>query len=111
MLTDFGFARMAKYSQTFFKTATRDASAGSDRWMAKEFFDFDKLLGSNDSSSDEEHVQSRRPVRAKVHAVVPGARGEESRPKKQHTKETDIWALGMVFYVCKYILTPFKPWL
>lgn len=129
MLTDFGLARMTQYTQAFFQTTTRDATAGSVRWTAYELFPLDLQSGSDEESSSEENIlpyfsevpsvgidiQSRldvatsstngenRSVASSSHEFgLPYTNiGEEDEDSNgHHTKETDIWAFGMVIYVC-----------
>ena len=61
MLTDFGLARMTQYTQAFFQTTTRDATAGSVRWTAYELFPLDLQSGSDESSSSEEDLSLNVP--------------------------------------------------
>lgn len=127
MLTDFGLARMTQYTQAFFQTTTRDATAGSVRWTAYELIPLDLQSGSDDDSLDEEGSPSQglaaaafakpveqnpinpavsnggyNPIVNTIHEygqpeVKRGDYDEDS--EGHHTKETDIWAFGMVIYV------------
>lgn len=132
MLTDFGLARMTQYTQAFFQTTTRDATAGSVRWTAYELFPLDLQSGSDDDSSSEEGLLSHglpappaRPSgQSSINLAIPSASGEDQWVANanaeselpeirigeedededgHHTKETDIWAFGMVIYVCEVI--------
>lgn len=127
MLTDFGIARMTQYTQAFFQTTTRDATAGSVRWTAYELFPLDLQSGPEESSSEEE-LLPRMPIAERIYnnLVVPSTSGGEGRynatssPKGglseikigededsegHHTKGTDIWAFGMVIYVRGFIIS------
>lgn len=73
MITDFGQSRMMSYKPACLVTNPNDPSGGSTRWMAYEFLDPSVVSfdGFDELGAD----------------VV------------RHTKETDMWAFGMVIYV------------
>lgn len=132
MLTDFGLARMTQYTQAFFRTTTHDATAGSVRWTAYEIFDSDLQSESDDDHSSEEDklthkfagVSASSAAPSYIALAVPSAsdenldganlnsgpqgrgRSEDKDSEGHHTKETDMWAFGMVIYVRESIWTP-----
>ena len=80
MLSDFGYGRLIHSAKAFQGIKIRDPTSGSLRWMAHEVFDRVLSVGSDDNSSKNEELD---------------------HGKLCFTKEMDIWALGMVFYVSK----------
>ena len=126
MLTDFGIARMTQYTQAFFQTTTRDATAGSVRWTAYELFPLDLQSGPEESSSSEEELppHGSKVEGSHTNLVAPSTSGKgqsnanssyeyglpdieivkDEDSEGHHTKGTDIWALGMVIYVCGLIV-------
>lgn len=132
MLTDFGIARMTQYTQSFFQTTTRDGKFGSLRWTAYELVICDLQSESDDNSSVEEDlppsgsaVGFARPTERRYSNLAMSSTRSEAQPSanacyepelpetkvededadsRYHTKETDMWAFGMVIYVCKFIL-------
>lgn len=74
VLTDFGISRVLGESGTLGGTTSLK---GSTRWMAAE------LMNLSPSTT--------------------GPINGDGNNNQLHTKETDIWAFGMVIYVCSFI--------
>lgn len=133
MLTNFGRARMARYTQAFFRITTHGGIGGSIRWMARELVTQDAQSESDDDSLIEEDLSQydsafefARPadqrninpatlcIRNQAKPIVNVNHGsslpevkedeEDIDSDEHHTKETDMWAFGMVIYVCGSIV-------
>lgn len=85
MLTDFGIAHMTRYPDSIFKTASGDTLCISLRWAARELLNCDQESDLNKTEPRESDSDSYDEVSIGI-----------------HTKETDIWAFGMVIYVRGY---------
>lgn len=82
MITDFGLSRMMSCKPARLNTTPNDVAlgGGSIRWMAYEF------LKPAPNSIGENMLL-----------------GEEHGSVVRHTKETDMWAFGMVIYASLFL--------
>lgn len=90
-ITDFGLSRMTSYSQTILATSSHNTIRGSARWMAYELLT--QETGTEDSSQSclLKGPESPGPTSYTESSIV------------THTKASDIWAFGMVIYVCFFL--------
>lgn len=107
MITSFGSARTL-YSQSFMCTTTLDAKSGTLRWTAHELLlpEMDNMPECDESDLGSE-LEETEPGRAtSIHdedeglAEIANSEHASEVGDLVHTKETDIWAFGMVIYVC-----------
>lgn len=83
-IADFGIGRLVHCTQAFSEITRRDSTSWSLRWMAPELLNQHRSVGSDNafpSNGGSEHKESF------------------------HTKESDVWAFGMVQYVREYVFT------
>ena len=86
MLTDFGIAHMAQYPDSIFETASGEKLCGfTVRWAACEILTYEYGLNKYEQQEPESESDSHH---------------EDFKGKP--TEEADIWAFGMVIYVCGY---------
>lgn len=74
MLTDFGISRASFYTSEMFRTSHYYGVKGTSAWMAYELLEFLEC-------SKENSAACYAPFKC--------------------TKESDMWAFGMVIYVCQ----------
>ena len=84
-IADFGLSRILSYSQTIFASTPRESAKGSLRWMAYELLQM-----------DSDTFEAKALIGERTCDVIQSEMGQQV----VHTKESDMWAFGMVIYVC-----------
>ena len=96
MLTDFGSARMTRYTQAFLQTTRRDAKASTVRWIAYELISHDVELNEQDeTSSDDEDNLEERATELFSQDVQPSRQSETSNNAEDNRAEGPVETVAM----------------
>lgn len=102
MITDFGFARILQHSRISVCATDHDAKGGSVHWLAYEL-----LTAKRKHKAEADVVIIDKDLSEVIGTSVPMYHKDSKTVEFElsdggsYTRESDVWAFGMVIYVCR----------